>query len=194
MRRLAALVCLLLLAACTDDAPGGPGGSDPAGSTVAVSSALADCPQFPAADAPVVGGLPSLGLPCLTGGPMVHLGGPTGTPLVLNLWASWCLSCRAELPVFQQLYDEADPDALLVLGLVQRDTTSSSLAYAAELGLSFPSAIDDTGDFLTAVGINSLPLTYFVAADGTLAFQKVGPITSYDELVDLVAEHLDVTL
>lgn len=189
MRLVAAVLAVLLLAACSDD-PAGPAGT-PAPSTVATD--LADCPQFPAADAPVEDGLPSLGFPCLGRNSTLTLGGPVGQPMVLNLWASWCGPCREELPVFEQLSAEAE-DQLLVVGLVERDTAASSLAYAAELDLSFPSAIDDTGEFLTEVGLNALPVTYFVRADGTVAHQQLVPITSYDDLVALVDEHLDVTL
>jgi len=190
--RRAALVAtaLLLLAACTDD-PAAPTAGAPTASSV--DTDLMDCPQFTVTSEPVEDGLPPLAFPCLAGDSTLFLGGPVGQPLVLNLWASWCGPCREELPVFEQLSDEA-VDQLLVVGLVERDTAASSLAYAAELDLSFPSAIDDTGEFLTEVGLNALPVTYFVRADGTVAHQQLVPITSYDDLLALVDEHLDVTL
>lgn len=193
---LAAALVGALLVGCTDDSAGPAGsgstGSDPAGADLPATD-LADCPQFPAADAPVDGGLPLLVFPCLAGASQLSFGGPVGQPMVLNLWASWCGPCREELPIFERLYDEA-ADQVLVVGLVQRDTSRSSLAYAAELDLGFPSGLDDTGQWLTEVGRNALPITYFVNADGTLAHEQLIPITSYDELTALIAEHLDVTV
>jgi hypothetical protein len=47
---------------------------------------------------------------------------------------------------------------------------------------------------MTELGVNALPYTYFLDADGGVAYTKVGPVTSVDELRALVAEHLGVQL
>lgn len=188
-RALGAVLAALFLAGCTDDA--GTGATPPGQPDIRTS--LADCPELAAISEPVPAGLPARTFPCLAGDTALSLGGPVGRPMVLNLWASWCGPCREELPLFEQLYVDS-ADQLLVVGLVERDTAASSLAYAAELDLTFPSALDDTGEFLTEVGLNALPVTYFVRPDGTLAHQQLVPLTSYADLVALVDEHLDVTV
>lgn len=188
---MAVSLAVALLTGCTDDQPGEPVATT---TTTTVTSALAPCPQFPDADAPVVGGLPPAGFPCLGAGRDLSLSGPLGdVPMVLNLWATWCGPCRAELPLFQELYDEA-AGQLLVVGLVERDTVDSSLAYAAELDLTFPSAIDESGELMTQLGRNALPITFFVGADGVVTHEQLRPVSSYAELAGLVAEHLDLTL
>nr|MBA3523197.1 TlpA family protein disulfide reductase [Geodermatophilaceae bacterium] len=127
---LVLLAGALVLSACT--------GSDPPAPTEAVptvSSDLAACPAA-GADATAEEALPGLVFPCLGGDVPFTLGDAPGTPTVLNLWAPWCPPCREELPLFQQLHERADGD-VRVLGLVERDTAASSVAYAEQVGLGF---------------------------------------------------------
>lgn len=185
----AVFVSLLLLAGCAGAAPA----ADPSPrSAVSAPVTLHACP----APGPVAAGgdvLPDLSFPCLGSGPDLALGTATGKATVLNLWAAWCGPCRAELPLFEQLYEQS-VDGLSVLGLVERDTAQSSLAFAAETGLSFPSGLDEAGRLLAGQGLQGLPVTYFLRADGSVAYRQIGPVTSYDDLRGLVAEHLGVTV
>ncbi|MEN0070309.1 MAG: TlpA disulfide reductase family protein, partial [Propionicimonas sp.] len=77
------------------------------------AAGIQDCPQ-PAA-APVEGGLPALELECLGGDTTVALSGLRG-PMVINLWAQWCLPCRKEAPVLQSFH-AARGDEVALLGI-----------------------------------------------------------------------------
>ena len=112
---------------------------------------------------------------------------------MLNLWAPWCGPCREELPFFERLHTEAG-DLVSMVGLVEMDTRDSSLAFASGAGLSFPSALDQTGKLLYDQGLNGLPATFFLRAYGSIAHRQIGPIASYDDLRALVSEHLDVAV
>lgn len=185
--RLAATVLAvgLAVAGCTGEA-----GSPPT-DTVAAASDLPACPATGSAAAGE-DTLPGLDFPCLSGVTPFPLGDAPGVPTVLNLWAPWCAPCREELPLFQELHVNAPPAALRVLGLVERDTAASSVAYANEVGLQFPNGLDAGGDLMTEQGLNGLPATYFLRPDGQVAFRQIGPIASYADLRALVAEHLGV--
>lgn len=184
---LLVLLVLLVLQGCTSARPEA---ASPSQSRSAVVHMLAGCPA--AGSATGAGDvLPDLSFPCLTGSGTVTPGRAMGVPTVLNLWAPWCAPCREELPLFDRLY-AGSGEAVRVLGLVERDTATSSLNYAAEVGLHFPSALDEAGELLADEGLNGLPATYFLRADGSVAHRQIGPITSYDQLRDLVAEHLAV--
>ncbi len=186
MRRglAAAAGALLALSACTSEEEAAPAAPEPSALT-----ACADQPDAPARGAEL---LPDLALDC-PGGGSLDLGRAPGVPTVVNLWATWCTPCRDELPLLQQFADEAG-DRAQVVGVISRDGRPQAESFAAEAGVSFPNAFDGSGELMADLGLNVLPHTYFVDADGGLAFVQVRPITSVEQLRDLAAEHLGVQL
>ena len=81
-----------------------------------------------------------------------------------------------------------------MLGVASLDGASQSASFAEDAAVTFPSAFDGDGTLMTELGLNALPYTYFLDADGTIAYTQVGPVHSVDELRQLVAEHLGVQL
>jgi peroxiredoxin len=78
--------------------------------------------------------------------------------------------------------------------VISKDGVPQAESFASDAGVVFPSAFDGEGELMAALGINVLPHTYFVDADGALVHTQVGPVASVDELRGLVAEHLGVQL
>ncbi|CAN5363606.1 hypothetical protein BH20ACT5_BH20ACT5_23500 [soil metagenome] len=190
---IAALVTVLGVAAFLAVRAGTGAGTAAEGATITMAESRLERCAEPTGGPVAADSLPELTLPCLGGGPPVSLAAAPGLPMVLNLWATWCGPCRAELPIFQRLHEQA-PGSVRMLGVVQQDTVASVGAYAAEMGLNFPSLLDADGELLTEGGINGLPVTYFVRADGSIAHRQLGPIPSYDALRGLIGEHLGVTV
>lgn len=118
-----------------------------------------------------------------------YLGGP---PLVLNFWATWCAPCVAEMPDFQTVHEAAGDDFRLV-GINTKDAPSNAEAFVDELGISYDLAVDRQGDYFNATGSFGMPTTLFVTPDGGVAYRHTGPLT-IQQMVDLLAEHLDVTV
>jgi thiol-disulfide isomerase/thioredoxin len=114
-------------------------------------------------------------------------------PTVVNLWASWCGPCREELPLMQQLA-VSGAGKLRVVGVVSKDGRPQAVSFAGAARATFPSAFDGQGDLMTKLGLQGLPYTYFLDADGAVVFTQVGPVTSEDQLRGLVADHLGVQL
>jgi thiol-disulfide isomerase/thioredoxin len=189
---LGALVLLLaLLAGCAsgqaDDAAPTPASSD----LDQLDTALSACPEQP--DQPAAhSDLPATVFDCFGGGTL-DLSRAPGVPTVVNLWASWCPPCREELPLVQQLADVAG-DRVRVLGVASLDGASQTASFAGDAGVTFPSAFDGDGEVMAALGINNLPYTLFLAADGSVAYIQVGRIASLEEFEQLVADHLGVQL
>ena len=150
------------------------------------------CPEQPAEDATGAELLPALTLEC-PGGGTLDLAHAPGVPTVVNLWGSWCAPCREELPLMQQLAGAAG-DRVRVVGVISKDGLPQAGSFAADAGVTFPSAFDGEGELMAELGLNALPYTYFLDADGGLAYTQVGPVASVDELRALVAQHLGVQL
>jgi thiol-disulfide isomerase/thioredoxin len=97
-----------------------------------------------------------------------------GRPLILNLWASWCGPCRAEMPDIDA-YALAHPE-LAVLGVAVEDVLAKALEFAEEVQVSYPLGFDE-GDFRELYPSIGLPATYFIDPDGTIAGVINGIVT-----------------
>jgi cytochrome c biogenesis protein CcmG/thiol:disulfide interchange protein DsbE len=178
------LVAVALLSGCTaTEDPGAP---------PRVESALQACPEQTAGDAHGAQLMPGLAFEC-PGGGTLDLSRAPGVPTVVNLWGSWCAPCREELPLFQELAESAG-ERVRVVGVISKDGRPQAESFAADAGVTFPSALDGEGELMAGLGINVLPHTYFLDADGGLAYTQVGPVASVEELRALVTEHLGVPL
>ena len=111
---------------------------------------------------------PDFTVPLLDGGEFslaTHLE-EDGRPLILNLWASWCAPCRAEMPFISD-YAEANPE-VAVLGVAVEDRLEDTEAFASEIGVSFPLGFGDDG-FREDYPSIGLPATYFIDSNGSIA-------------------------
>jgi cytochrome c biogenesis protein CcmG/thiol:disulfide interchange protein DsbE len=188
-RSAAALVAAgVVLGGCTGD----DGRAAPTSSAEPAASAFEPCPEQSDADAEGGAAVPQLAFDCLGGGSLDLTRAP-GVPTVVNLWASWCTPCRDELPLLQEFADAAG-DQVRVVGVVSKDGEPQAESFAADAGTTFPSAFDGEGELMAQLGLNGLPLTMFLDADGVLVHSELGPVESVDELEQLVAEHLGVRL
>jgi thiol-disulfide isomerase/thioredoxin len=88
-----------------------------------------------------------------------------GTPLVVNVWASWCDPCRRETPMLAEAA-RAHPDVQFV-GIDVLDTRSGARRFLADHRVPYPSLFDVPGAVMNDLGGIGPPLTAFYAADGT---------------------------
>lgn len=193
---LLAVAAVLLLGACAEGTGLTPPPAEtridvdtPALRQAKAKARIAACP------APQGGSdLPAQTLPCLGGGRAVDLASVEG-PAVLPLWASWCVRCPEELPLYQRLAEEAG-DRLTVLGVDYQDTQpDAAIAMLREAGARFPQVADPGGTLADTYRVRGLPGVIWVRADGTATFDNAQP-DSYAELVRLVSDRLgeDVTV
>ncbi len=115
-------------------------------------------------------------------GPALELGTLRG-PAVVNLWATWCVPCRQELPAFQEV-SAARADVRFV-GVDIGEQTERARSYLDELGITFDQYADPTGELTDALGVAGLPITLVVDDAGMVVRQHLGPM-SVDDLEDAI--------
>ena len=121
---------------------------------------------------------PNFDLPALQGDGRVRLGEYKGRIVVLNFWASWCVSCRIEHDVLIQLgHTFAGRSDLAMLGINYRDTADAAQSYLERYGAyPYPSGVDPRGRTGIDFGVYGLPETYFLDANGRIHARHIGPI------------------
>lgn len=152
-------------------------------------AALSSCPTASAA-APSAE-LPDEPFPCINGGE-VSLAALTGTPLVINVWGSWCPPCREELPWFASLH-EAAGDRLRIVGVDVVDTDDAALSTLIDAGVHYPVVVDPTGRTRGSLGwTTGTPITLLIDAEGRIVHRIVGRVADEATLHALVADRLGV--
>lgn len=129
--------------------------------------------------APVIGHpAPDWQLPGLDGEAMA-LGDLAGRPVVLNFWATWCGPCRAEMPELQRLHERtaAAADGLVVVGINQGEAASQVTGFRQQIGVDFPTALDQRLGVSRQYGVNSLPTTFFIDRSGVIRDIFIGPMS-----------------
>lgn len=98
-----------------------------------------------------------------------------GKVLVINVWATWCPPCRAELPSLQGLSDRLDPDRYVVIGISIDEDADFVGEFLRDTGVRYPNYLDAaravTGPVLF---VDSYPQTLLIGADRSLAERVVG--------------------
>lgn len=105
-----------------------------------------------------------------------------GFPIVTNVWASWCVPCRAEFPTLQKLSARYGKRVAFV-GVNSKDGDDTAATFLREAPLSYPSYTDPDGEIAASLGtIGGLPDTAFYNRAGELCHLKQGQYAEQDEL------------
>lgn len=98
-----------------------------------------------------------------------------GRAFVLNIWGSWCVSCRIEHPVITEMAKSG----VIVVGYNYKDSAEDARAWLNQFGNPFALIIqDEDGKAALDWGIYGAPETFVIDAQGIVRFKHVGPITS----------------
>lgn len=118
---------------------------------------------------------PALSLPPLEGSnlPALTDAAIKGKLTLVNVFASWCIPCRQEHPLLQELSKDS---RITVVGINYKDKPDNALRFLGELGNPFAAiGIDPNGKAAIDWGVYGIPESYLVGADGTILYKKVGP-------------------
>jgi len=108
---------------------------------------------------------------------MVSLSSLRGRPVVVNFWASWCVSCKDEHGYLLDAWHAYAPQGVVFIGVIYQDSTSGARAFLKERGGGW-SAVQDPGS-RTAIdyGVTGVPETYVVDRRGIVRSMSRGPVT-----------------
>lgn len=166
---------------------------------LALSFVLAGCSGASGPSGPEITTLPEVSLSDFNtpdAGPQTDLSTLTG-PLVVNLFASWCGPCEAEMPILEDFHDQYG-DEVELIGIDHKDPNRGAAESLVETtGVTYRLLDDSRGDLDAAPpfpATRGLPFLAFVDAEGTVTNMQYVEITSVEQLVELVKEHLGVPL
>ena len=101
-----------------------------------------------------------------------------GTPVVLNLWASWCGPCREEAPDLRAVSESVSAEGVLFLGLNSLDGKTPARAFVREHRLRYPNVREYENTTTRSLGAKAFPETFFLDARGRIVGHVIGTITA----------------
>lgn len=118
---------------------------------------------------------PDISLTDLSGKDL-KLSGLEGSVVFVNFWASWCQSCRDEMPSVQGLYNNfKGNDKFRMITILYKDDSEKALSYLKENNFDLPLWIDRDGKAAVAYGLTGVPETFIIDKKGILRKKVIGP-------------------
>jgi thiol-disulfide isomerase/thioredoxin len=97
-----------------------------------------------------------------------------GKPLLINVWASWCGPCRAEMGSIERLYQRYGKQGFNVIGISTDDDHAAAARFVKVSGVSFANYIDRNLVLENLLGADRLPLTVLVDDEGRVIKKMTG--------------------
>jgi cytochrome c biogenesis protein CcmG/thiol:disulfide interchange protein DsbE len=112
-----------------------------------------------------------------------------GKIVVVNFWASWCVTCDEEAVVLEQAWQELQekaPGETFFLGVAYMDTEPAARSFLEEYSVSYPNGPDLRGEISDLYQVQGVPETFILDQDGILRSIKYGPFLSVEEILSLI--------
>ena len=99
-----------------------------------------------------------------------------GNAVLVNLWATWCPPCRAEMPSIEKMYQEYRDQGFIVLAvnMTYQDDPFAVTPFIQEYNLTFPILLEETGRVASAYQLRSLPSSFFINREGIITEVVIG--------------------
>jgi peroxiredoxin len=99
-----------------------------------------------------------------------------GQAVLVNLWATWCPPCRAEMPALEKMYREYKEDGFVVVAvdMTYQDDPLQVVPFTEQYELTFPIVLDVNGEAARAYELRSLPSSFFINRQGIINEVVIG--------------------
>jgi cytochrome c biogenesis protein CcmG/thiol:disulfide interchange protein DsbE len=174
MKRVAIAAAVLLLAGCSSPS------EKVAGQVVSCESISSSTTKN------------SLFLDCLDGGVGATIDSIKG-PAIINVWGSWCSPCKEEMPILRSFYEKAQGKVLLIGVDVEEASLEDGRKFVENNGITWPNLFDADGKSRAYFGMG-VPVTWFIASDGSVAHKHIGVLKNEIDLISLTSKYLGVKL
>ncbi len=93
-----------------------------------------------------------------------------GQAVLVNVWASWCIPCRTEMPAMQAIYDQYASQGFTILAVnaTSQDSASDAADFVNEYGFTFPILMDVDGAVSRLYQVSALPSSFFILPNGQI--------------------------
>jgi cytochrome c biogenesis protein CcmG, thiol:disulfide interchange protein DsbE len=156
-------------------------GLDPSWLPIRIGAVPKADPAVPETNAPAL----NFSLESLSG-EKVTLSDFKGQVVLINYWATWCIPCKAEMPLLQRYADRYQKD-LVVLAVNDGEPVELITPFVQELNLTLPVLLDPNETVTQQYRIRGFPTTIFVDQDGKIRYQHIG-ILNEEQLKGYLAE------
>ena len=112
-----------------------------------------------------------------------------GKAVMINFFASWCVSCGEEVHHIQEAFQSYAPEKVAFLGIAVDDTEKKATAFMKKNGLTIPAGLDRTGKLKEAFGLYGMPTTFFIDKNGIVSYFHAGVVTK-----ELITHEIDKLL
>lgn len=110
-------------------------------------------------------------------GDLVSSSAVRGKVVLVNFWATWCLPCRAEMPLLEAMWKRHSPNGFILLGFSTDRTGEAGVRkFLAERGITYPSAIVGQEVEAGFGGVRGIPTSFLLDQTGRIRHRVVGPL------------------
>lgn len=131
-------------------------------------------------------------LDCLDGSSGAAVNALNG-PMIINVWGSWCAPCVEEMDYFRSFYKKADGKVQLIGVDVEEASIKDGQDFVLSNGITWPNLFDRDGRSRAYFGMG-VPVTWFISADGSVVYRKIGVFKNEDELRTLAEKYLGIKI
>ena len=109
-------------------------------------------------------------------GETIQLSKLRGKPVLVNLWATWCPPCRAEMQTLETVYNDYKDQGftILAVNMTSQDDHQAIMPFVEERALTYPILLDENGEVARAYQMKSLPSSFFIDRDGNIQEVVIG--------------------